>query len=215
MGGRRGTHLPFSTVTRAHVHARERGAIRLDKESASPCVPRPRQPVFRLLFHGHGRRLRYRHSSHTWECNLASLMAAFPDGRRFDITVAGHTLTAVWRYLLPGNKPRPALICPVCNQPKRYLYLVAGAFICRPCGKLDYACRHRKRWFRFARLAVLRRAIKADPTPLSPLPPRSKHFRVRQYVEAVTEIGKLEAALIDKLHVVTGDLERRRKRKRL
>lgn len=69
---------------------------------------------------------------------------------------------------------RPHLHCPTCDRGCYALYGVDGIFTCRICGQLDYACRHINRHTpQLNRIARLRRKVRADTRPFSPLPPLS------------------------------------------
>src|SRR5262249_7045311 len=113
----------------------------------------------------------------------------------------------------------PIFACPACGADCYRLYLVADAWACRKCHRLDYACRHQNRSTPgYARILYLRRRIAASPELFSPIIPR-KHGRVRSQKlaeEIAQEIRKLEARLINYLRVDINDvLERRIKTRKL
>jgi hypothetical protein len=106
---------------------------------------------------------------------------------------------------------RPHLHCPTCGQGRYALHEVGGIFTCRICGELDYACRHINRHTpQLNQLARLRRKIRADPAPFSPLPPLSSLRPTQRKIFG--QILALEQGVVASMGGVADDLEARAKK---
>ncbi|HEY2528220.1 MAG TPA: hypothetical protein VGJ20_09785 [Xanthobacteraceae bacterium] len=106
---------------------------------------------------------------------------------------------------------RPHFHCPTCDRGCYALFEVGGIFMCRICGQLDYACRHINRHTpQLNRLARLRKKIRADSAPFSPLPLLSS-LRPRQR-KIVGKILALEQSVVASMGNVADDLEARAKK---
>jgi hypothetical protein len=110
--------------------------------------------------------------------------------------------------------PMPVFGCPRCGTDRYRLHEVAGSWACRECHDLEYACRHTHRSVPgLHRVAWLRRRIKADPRPFTPI--ASKPASARRYWRIVAEIRRLEACLVRHAREDVADvLERRHDRSR-
>ncbi|WP_027584023.1 hypothetical protein [Bradyrhizobium sp. Ai1a-2] len=98
-----------------------------------------------------------------------------------------------------GFLVRAGMLCPACSRRCVHLIENGGIFSCRLCCGLDHSSRHvhRRRWSALGRIAKLRGKIKADPSPLSPLPPRPRwNTAAAKYDRVAAEIERQEAILI-------------------
>jgi len=93
------------------------------------------------------------------------------------------------------NVPRLWFECPTCQRRCRHLFLPQVQ--CRSCLKLDYRCRHDRRWRRgsVAKVAWLRRLLGADERPFTELPRPGK--RRARYWRLVKQIAEEEKRLLD------------------
>lgn len=106
---------------------------------------------------------------------------------------------------------RPHLHCPTYDRGCYTLYEVGGIFTCRICGQLDYACRHVNRHTpQLNRLARLRKKIRADSTPFSPLPPLSSLRHTQRKI--VSQIPALDQGIVATMGNIADDLEARAKK---
>jgi hypothetical protein len=92
----------------------------------------------------------------------------------------------------------PLFVCPRCEHDAYRLYEVGGAWACRKCHRLDYACRHRNRTVPgYNRVLYLRRRLGVEIKPFAPLPDYPRSCTRKRALAA--EIMTLEARLIGHL----------------
>jgi hypothetical protein len=107
------------------------------------------------------------------------------------IEIDGHPVRVSWHRALP----LPVFVCPACERDCYRLHEFRGAWRCRKCHALDYACRHRHRSIPgYHRALWLRRCIGVGPRLFSPIAPRPRWHK--RYNRAVEEIRQLEARLL-------------------
>jgi hypothetical protein len=108
------------------------------------------------------------------------------------VELDGQTICVGWHPALPLH----CWICPRCQCDRYKLSRVDGAWACRKCHRLDFACRHRDRTIpKLNRIRSLRRRLGADPTLFSPLP--RKRLHAKRHWRLCREIRQLEQALIE------------------
>jgi hypothetical protein len=102
-------------------------------------------------------------------------------------------------------------LCPRCSALRWHLYLRDGVLACRVCHGLSYRSQHVPTVV--ARAARLRRKLGAEPSLLSPLPPRPRNiWRAAWYDRLVRELAAQEAVIAEMLGATIQALERRKGR---
>jgi len=99
-----------------------------------------------------------------------------------------------------------------CGALRSHLYVVAGVLACRCCHRLTYRSRVLQRYKAVLRVARLRKRLGAEPSLLSPVPPKPPRWRRVYYARLVAELAAQEAVIAEMLRGTVAALERRKGR---
>jgi hypothetical protein len=108
-------------------------------------------------------------------------------------------------------------LCPACSRRCCALFIVQNAPVgsvlaCRKCHRLSHRSRVLQRHKAVLRVAKLRKKLGAEPSLLSPIPPRHPRWRRDYYARMVRQLAEQEAILVGMLGDIVHALKRRKGR---